>query len=83
MSIARGAVYIADDEEQRELDGHGGVIRGGLEPSIAVPPHFLLLLHSVVGRSHHAGVGRMLYAGAGGSGGRSVQEYRMLSFVIV
>jgi hypothetical protein len=39
MSIARGAVYIADDEEQRELDGHGGVIRG-LEPSIAVPPHF-------------------------------------------
>jgi hypothetical protein len=40
MSSARGAVYIADDEEQRELDGHGGVIRGGLEPSIAVPPRF-------------------------------------------
>jgi hypothetical protein len=40
MSIAQGEVYIGDDEEQRELDGHGGVIRGGLEPSIAVPPHY-------------------------------------------
>jgi hypothetical protein len=40
MSIARGVVYIADEEELRELDGHGGVIRGGLKPSIANPSHF-------------------------------------------
>jgi hypothetical protein len=25
---------------EREHDGHDGVIRGGLEPSIAIPPHF-------------------------------------------
>jgi hypothetical protein len=39
-TIARSTLYIVGDEEQRELDGHGGVIRGGLDPSIAIPPHF-------------------------------------------